>query len=32
MLLGSVLCHNICCLIQSMYELNLKPKFWKEVA
>ena len=27
-----VLCHNICCLIQSMYELNLKPKFWAEVA
>jgi hypothetical protein len=30
--LCKVLCHNICCLIQSMYELNLKPKFWKEVA
>lgn len=29
--LCKVLCHNICCLIQSMYELNLKPKFWKEV-
>jgi hypothetical protein len=28
----SALCHNICCLIQSVYELNLKPKFWKEVA
>ncbi len=27
-----VLCHNICCLIQSMYELGLKPKFWKAVA
>ena len=27
-------CHdrNICCLIRSMYELNLMPKFWKEVA
>lgn len=30
--LCKVLCHNICCLIQSMYELNLRPKFWKEVA
>jgi transposase len=29
--LCKVLCHNICCLIQSMYELNLKPKFWAEV-
>jgi pyruvate dehydrogenase (quinone) len=27
-----VLCHNLCCLIQSMYELGLKPKFWKEAA
>jgi len=25
-----ILCYNICCLTQSMY--NLKPKFWKEVA
>ncbi len=24
-----VLCHNICCLIQSMHELNLKPKFYQ---
>jgi transposase len=30
--LCKILCHNICCLIQSMYELKLKPKFWKEVA
>ena len=30
--LCKILAHNICCLIQSMYELNLKPKFWKEVA
>jgi hypothetical protein len=30
--LCKVLCHNICCLIESMYELNLRPKFWKEVA
>jgi transposase/predicted nucleic acid-binding Zn finger protein len=27
-----VLCHNICCLIQSMYELGLKPKFYAQVA
>ncbi len=30
--LCKVLCHNICCLIQSMFELQLKPKFWAEVA
>lgn len=30
--LCKILCHNICCLIQSMYELNLKPKFWSEAA
>ncbi len=30
--LCKVLCHNICCLIQSMYELGLKPKFWAEAA
>jgi transposase len=30
--LCKVLCHNLCCLIQSMFELNLKPKFWAEVA
>jgi hypothetical protein len=30
--LCKILCHNICCLIQSMFELNLRPKFWKEVA
>jgi len=30
--LCKVLCHNICCLIQSMYELGLKPKFWSEAA
>ncbi len=28
-LLCKVLCHNICCLIQSMHELNLKPKFYQ---
>ena len=30
--LCKVLCHNICCLISAMYELNLKPKFYAEVA
>jgi transposase len=23
-----VLCHNICCVVQSMYELGVKPDFW----
>lgn len=26
--LCKVLCHNICVLIQSMYELGLEPTFW----
>ena len=26
--LCKILAHNICCLIQSMYELNIKPEFW----
>lgn len=26
--LCKVLAHNICCLIQSMYELDIKPEFW----
>ena len=26
--LCKVLCHNICCLIQSIYELGLAPTFW----
>ncbi len=30
--LCKVLCHNICCVIQSMFELGLKPKFYAEVA
>jgi transposase len=30
--LCKVLCHNICCLIQSMFELNVKPEFWSEIA
>ena len=23
-----ILCHNVCCLIQSMYELGVVPMFW----
>lgn len=28
--LCKVLCHNVCCLIQSMFELNIFPIFWAE--
>jgi len=28
--LCKILAHNICCLIQSMFELNVKPEFWAE--
>lgn len=28
--LCKVLCHNLCCLIQSMFELNIKPEFWHQ--
>jgi len=30
--LCKVLCHNLCCVIQSMYELEIKPEFWVEAA
>ncbi len=30
--LCKVLCHNLCCLIQSMFELEIKPEFWAEAA
>ncbi len=31
--LAKVLCHNLCCLIQSHYELGIAPVFWgKEAA
>ncbi|MDT7543361.1 MAG: hypothetical protein QOE33_3265 [Acidobacteriota bacterium] len=30
--LCKVLCHNICCLIQSMFELGVKPEFWNVAA
>ncbi len=26
--LCKILCHNICCLIQSNYELGIEPTFW----
>jgi transposase len=29
-LLCKILCHNICCLIQSIYELGIEPTFWTE--
>jgi transposase len=28
--LCKILCHNVCCLIQSMYELGVEPTFWNE--
>jgi hypothetical protein len=28
--LAKILCHNICCLIQSHYELGIGAKFWGE--
>jgi hypothetical protein len=28
--LCKVLCHNICCLIQSMFELGIEATFWQE--
>jgi transposase len=30
--LCKILCHNIVVLIQSMFELNLRPKFWQAAA
>jgi hypothetical protein len=28
--LCKVLCHNICVVIQSMYELGIEPVFWTD--
>jgi transposase len=28
--LCKILCHNICCLIQSIYELGIEPVFWTD--
>ncbi|HKO99772.1 MAG TPA: transposase [Pyrinomonadaceae bacterium] len=30
--LCKVLCHNICCLIQSIFELGIDPTFWSEAS
>ncbi|MGI8732676.1 MAG: transposase [Pyrinomonadaceae bacterium] len=30
--LCKVLCHNICCLIQSVFELGIDPTFWADSA
>ena len=27
--LAKILCHNICCVIQSQCELGIEPEFWK---
>lgn len=27
--LCKILAHNLCCLVQSMYELGIEPEFWK---
>ncbi|MBA3631597.1 MAG: transposase [Acidobacteria bacterium] len=29
--LCKILAHNICCLIQSMFEFGVKPEFWREI-
>jgi hypothetical protein len=26
--LCKILCHNLCCLIQSFFELGVDPEFW----
>ena len=28
--LCKVLCHNLCCVVQSIYELGIEPNFWSE--
>lgn len=28
--LAKVLCHNLCCLVHSIYELGIEPVFWIE--
>lgn len=30
--LCKVLAHNLCCLIQSIYELGIEPTFWEQAA
>ena len=31
-ILCKVLAHNLCCLVQSIYELGIEPTFWTESA
>jgi transposase len=26
--LCKILCHNLCCVVQSIYELGIEPDFW----
>jgi len=28
-ILCKVLAHNLCCLVQSIYELGIEPSFWQ---
>lgn len=28
-ILCKVICHNLCCLVQAIFEFGLEPKFWK---
>ncbi len=28
--LCKIVCHNICVLIQEMYELGIEPEFWQK--
>ena len=30
--LGKILCHSVCCLVRSMFKLDIKPEFWAEAA
>jgi transposase len=30
--LCKVLCHNLCCVIQSVYELGIEPTFWNDAS
>ena len=29
---AKMVCHNLCCLIQAMYEMGVNPVFWAEQA
>ncbi len=29
-ILCKILCHNICVVVQSIYELGIEPHFWAE--